>query len=853
MKKGIGADSTSPRRAFYSSPLFGSRIGYVATFGATSTAILLLAGSVWLARYNFDQGGKNDSAGEHAHSQQMLAEKLLSHLKDAETGQRGYLLTGSETYLKPYEAASGKIASDFAQLRAEPQMGGEQGQRLDVIQLLATAKMAELGQTIGLARAGQRRAAIKRVRSGQGRQIMDAIRVRIDELGVRPQADLIRSRASQRPALPRVAVVVLGLLASLLLAGVALGQRRGRRTASANLDRFTRAFGLSQGLLRSAGGAITFWDKGMERLYGFTAREAIGRSADELLNTQYPVSQAQMKASLDSEGHWEGEVVKQHRDGSSLEIATQLAQHNGDQQEILTVIELDNNMTEVRTAQRERNHADALLHNIVESAAGRIYAKDREGRMMLANIATLQFMGRPWPEVEGRTDLELLGDSAQTRTMMANDRRIMETGQVESLEESITNHANELHVWLSTKTPLLNAEGAVTGLVGMSIDVTEHKRSIVRLADLNAQLSDALAERIVAQEALARSESEFRSSFEAAAVGKAQSDPDTGRFIRTNNAFAHMLGYEPQDLGALTDEDLTWPDDRVADMAECARMLAGETGAYIREKRYQTRDGQPVWTRVSSTTLRSPSTNKPTLSISVIENIDQKYKDLLALTAAKAELETVVEERTSALRQRDMLLRETYHRVKNNLQIIDGLLVMQARQLTDPEAATALLNLRGRIHALGLVHHQLMHSKNLVTFDIAPFLAELSANLLEGGADGDIKLSVSAIPLEVGLDFAIPLGLLVAELVTNSLKHAFVDGKGAIQVSLERAADGEVALVVSDNGRGRPAVDAAMGGRKRGLGTSIVKGLVNQLQGTIIMGNDRGARTEIRVAPPVLS
>jgi two-component sensor histidine kinase len=224
----------------------------------------------------------------------------------------------------------------------------------------------------------------------------------------------------------------------------------------------------------------------------------------------------------------------------------------------------------------------------------------------------------------------------------------------------------------------------------------------------------------------------------------------------------------------------------------------------------------------------------------------------IQLTEALAQQEIVVQERTTALEQRDVLLREVYHRVKNNLQVIDGLLVMQAAQLTDPESRNALRGLRSRVHALGLVHHQLMNSANLKTFDIAPFLEELSGNILDGAATDGVRLDVRAMPLEVGLDFAIPLGLLVTELVTNALKHAFPDGTGTIDVSLRRGADGEVALIVSDNGIGMQA-GAANAGHKPGIGSTIIDGLVAQLKGTMTMGSDHGTTTEIRIAAPVLS
>ncbi|WP_165190567.1 sensor histidine kinase [Caulobacter soli] len=230
-----------------------------------------------------------------------------------------------------------------------------------------------------------------------------------------------------------------------------------------------------------------------------------------------------------------------------------------------------------------------------------------------------------------------------------------------------------------------------------------------------------------------------------------------------------------------------------------------------------------------------------------------------AALPSAAELERRVEARTAeltaALAQRDLLLREVYHRVKNNLQIVDSLLVMQTRQMPDPEAKQALRSLRDRVFALGLVHQQLMGSTDLKTFDIAPFLHELSTNIVHGGGANDVDLSVEAIPLDVGLDFAIPLGLLVNELVTNSLKHAFPDGQGEIDVNLSRADDGGLLLVVADNGKGYSRDGAGLGGEpaaKMALGSTIIEGLVAQLKGTIMVQSRRGqTRSEIRVADPV--
>lgn len=228
--------------------------------------------------------------------------------------------------------------------------------------------------------------------------------------------------------------------------------------------------------------------------------------------------------------------------------------------------------------------------------------------------------------------------------------------------------------------------------------------------------------------------------------------------------------------------------------------------------------------------------------IQLNKNLEQRVEERTAeLVGANARLSQAVE-------QRDLLLREVYHRVKNNLQLIDGIVTLQARRIADPDAKIGLQGLRQRLYALGLVHQQLMSSYDLKTFDVSPFLKELSENIIEGIGGRDISLSVRAIPLDVGLDFAIPLGLLVTELVTNSLKHAFPEGKGTIEVVLDRRQDGTMVLVVSDNGTGYDILEAAQKEKAAGVGSVLIDGLVSQLKAIINVRRMNGTVSEVLFA-----
>jgi PAS domain S-box-containing protein len=152
---------------------------------------------------------------------------------------------------------------------------------------------------------------------------------------------------------------------------------------------------------------------------------------------------------------------------------------------------------QLQIAEEARAQANALLQTIIESAPALIYAKDRHGRMLLANPPALKLIGKTWPEVKGRTDLEFLDDRSQAEAITGNDLRLMGANRTEELEEIVGVGNGEERVWFSIKAPLRDAQGAVTGLVGVSVEITERKRLEQRLRlmvdELNHRVKNTLA------------------------------------------------------------------------------------------------------------------------------------------------------------------------------------------------------------------------------------------------------------------------------------------------------------------------------------------------------------------------
>jgi two-component sensor histidine kinase len=223
-----------------------------------------------------------------------------------------------------------------------------------------------------------------------------------------------------------------------------------------------------------------------------------------------------------------------------------------------------------------------------------------------------------------------------------------------------------------------------------------------------------------------------------------------------------------------------------------------------------------------------------------------------ALVDTRQVLEDAVAQRTvdltETIRQRDLLLREVYHRVKNNLQVVDSLIAMESRQLQDVSAREALAELRNRVFALGLVHQQLMSSDDLATFSIAPFLRELCDNVAASLAlaERGVRIDVDAAPIRVNLDFAIPVGLLATELLSNTAKRSQAT---EVRVSFQRDAAGQAVLAVEDNGggdtmNGQPLPETGSPGER------ILEGLTRQLEGRMDVTRDNGLRVRIHLPLP---
>jgi PAS domain S-box-containing protein len=590
-------------------------------------AVLLLLTSGWLTYDTVSRLSAGEVVSRAAEEELRAAYTLLSTLKDAETGQRGYLLTGEPVYLQPLDAARRRLGQDLAWL--EHALPPGQADDLARVKTLVAAKMAVVGRIVALQQAGQGDAALALMDTGRGKLIMDSLRYEVETLSVQANMRMGAVRAGADAVRNWVQPAGAAALAALLFGGLIGDWLRTRRIAKARLagrERFTRAFGLTRGMLRDIDGRITFWGAGMEALYGFTPDTAVGQISHKLLATRFPAPLEAIEAALQANGDWHGELTHQCSDGrlktvmshwvlyrdtasgklsvvemnfdigsarqadphrqlaldtaglgtwiwdvggtgamvwdarcialidppadvgQSFEVwrasvwpedlpaaevvigrmldpadptdtgqwefrykradgrliwlaSTSLAEFTADPgaasgRAVVRMVGTVQDISAAKSETLERARAASLLQTIIETTPGPIYAKDRSGNFLVANAGALALIGKPWTEVKGRRDVDVLDDPAQAAAVVANDERVMASGVAEEFEETVGSNGRA-RAWLSTKTPMRAADGAVIGLVGVSVEITQRKRDEARrtmmIHELNHRVKNTLA------------------------------------------------------------------------------------------------------------------------------------------------------------------------------------------------------------------------------------------------------------------------------------------------------------------------------------------------------------------------
>ena len=433
------------------------------------------------------------------------------------------------------------------------------------------------------------------------------------------------------------------------------------------------------------------------------------------------------------------------------------------------------------------------LAAIVASSDDAIISKSLDGTILTWNRGAERIFGYAPEEVIGKSITILVPPDrrAEIATILAKVR----AGQRVDHFETMRRRKDGVDIVISvTISPIHDRDGVVVAASKVARDITDQR--------------DAAAER----------DRIFDLSIDMLASATLD-----GVFSRINPAFESLLGYETADLVGARLLDFVHPEDIEVTSTQLAMFEQGVASIRF-ESRFRTKLGDYRWLSWRCAAHAS----------GVFYAAARDVHEEMAMKAAMA----------AAIRDKDVLLQEVHHRVKNNLQIISSLVSMQVRRVEQPEAGAALAVCQSRIQAIAMIHESLYRTKNFSSVPFATYIRSLAGNILEAcGNSIGARLAVDVDEVELPVDKAIPCGLIVHELVMNSLKHAFPSGReGCVRVTMS-AKDARVTLTVSDNGVGLPAgFDART---SRTLGLQLVSILAEQLEANLTFRGDSGASFEV--------
>jgi PAS domain S-box-containing protein len=463
---------------------------------------------------------------------------------------------------------------------------------------------------------------------------------------------------------------------------------------------------------------------------------------------------------------------------------------------------------ERKEAEEALKESEQRFRTLFENVPVGVYNTAPDGRIMAANPTLVKMLGYSSFEELAKRDLDKAG--FEPHHPRADFKRLMERdGSVNGLEGRWLRKDGSVIVIRENATTVRGKNGRVLFYEGTIEDITESKH---------------------AEEALKASEEKLRSILVSSPDAITVTDLN-GTVVECNQETLAIHGYSSKDdvIGK----------NAFSMIAEKDRKTASENMKKVLEQGSVKNIGYALVTRDGR---EFPGE----LSASVIKDSSGKLVGFVAVTRDITKRKQAEERMMAALREKEVLLKEIHHRVKNNLQVIISLLSLQSRQVRDKTLLNAFRDSQSRIQSIALIHEKLYKSKDVARVDFAGYIQNLVPDLLRtyGLEPGMISLDMNVEDIRLGIDTAVPCGLIINELVTNCLKHAFPGGrKGKIAIVFRSAGNGRTMLSVGDNGLGFPPdIDIR---NAETMGLKMVGNLTEQLDGTLELERNGGTTFKV--------
>jgi PAS domain S-box-containing protein len=492
--------------------------------------------------------------------------------------------------------------------------------------------------------------------------------------------------------------------------------------------------------------------------------------------------------------------------------------------------------------------AEAKYRRIFEQALEGIFQTTPDGRLLTANPALAQMAGCASPETLLAHVTSITEAYVDPQRRAALLHLLQQHGEARNFEAEMYRKDGST-MWVLMNVRRVQATDGTVYFEGFIQDITERRRveaerrkqealrqahdelerrvreRTAALAKANADLRAEVAERQRAEAALRANLSLVQAIIDGTTDAIYVKDLQ-GRYVMINAAGARFLGKPVEEVLGQDDTALFSPDTAEAIIAGDRRVLrSGTTQTY-----------EDVGTSMGIT--RTYLATK-----GVYRDPQGTVIGLFGIARDITERKQTDEHIKASLHEKEVLLKEIHHRVKNNLQIISSLLSLQARYLKVPHAQHALEDSKNRVKSIALLHELLYQSKDIARIDFAQYIKSIVLQLFHAyDVDADtVTFEINADDRVLEIDAATPFGLIINELVSNALKHAFPGSRrGKISIELSGDEGGMSKMIVADNGIGFPkGVDLRT---MNSLGLKLVITLIQQLSGTIELDQTAGAR-----------
>ena len=620
--------------------------------------------------------------------------------------------------------------------------------------------------------------------------------------------------------------VFMGVIAvTALVMAAMLDERRGAEAKVHLWEHIAAHAGWPVVIIDPQDSALHLVNRAFADMHGYTVDELIGSSLADLCA---PESRSELPAhrrAIHEKGDHVYESIHLRKDGTRFPCLCHGTAFKDEQGQVRFRAGTFQDLTQFK-------HAEAVLRE-----------SEQQFRRLVDTIPQLAWMARPdghifwynrrWHEYTGTTaeDMEGWGwqsvhDPAALPKVLERWKGSIVSGEPFDMVFPIKGADGRFRPFLTRVNPLRDEAQRILNWFGTNTDISEQKRAEEQLHELNATLESRVAERTAA---LRANEERFKTLAGDAPVGIFETDVD-GNCLFVNARWCAMAGMTP--AAAL---EQGWvaalhPDDRERVFREWSAATA-EGREFVSEYRFRTPQGEVTW--LSGRAAALPSTDRTSGYIGSLTDITER--------------KLAEEQVKNSLREKETLLKEIHHRVKNNLQIVSTLLDLQSDHTTDRGVLAMFQESRGRVKSMALIHERLYRSQDMTRVNFADYVRQLADDLYQAYNLSDdaitLVLDVNIPPLPI--DIAIPCGLLLNELMSNCFKHAFADvATGCVRIGFTRADDGTNVLVVADDGAGFPAATDFR--KTESFGMQLVNTLVEQLDGEIDLTTERGTTFTVR-------